>query len=63
MMTPPIRLQLLLVLHGLLAYVALAENFAVIVSSSRYWHNYRHAANALSVCSTARRWDGNPIKW
>ena len=25
------------------------NNWAVIVSSSSYWHNYRHAANALSM--------------
>ena len=25
------------------------ENWAVIVSTSRYWFNYRHAANSLSV--------------
>ena len=26
-----------------------AENYAVIVSSSRYWFNYRHAVNALTM--------------
>ncbi|GAB4816986.1 hypothetical protein N2152v2_004032 [Parachlorella kessleri] len=54
-MTTPIRLQLSLALHAFLVWVALADNFAVIVSSSRYWHNYRHAANALSVYTTVRR--------
>ena len=30
------------------------NNWAVIVSSSSYWHNYRHAANALSMYHAAR---------
>ena len=25
------------------------DNWAVIVSTSRFWHNYRHAANALGI--------------
>jgi hypothetical protein len=33
------------------------SNYAVIVSSSRYWFNYRHAANALSIYQLLR-WYG-----
>jgi glycosylphosphatidylinositol transamidase (GPIT) subunit GPI8 len=32
------------------------SNYAVIVSSSRYWFNYRHAANALSIYQLLRRY-------
>ena len=31
------------------------DNWAVIVSTSRFWHNYRHAANALGIYRLARR--------
>ena len=31
------------------------DQWAVIVSTSRFWHNYRHSANALSWYSMARR--------
>lgn len=37
-----------------------ASNWAVILSSSRYWFNYRHASNALSVYQAVRRW-GQPL--
>ena len=30
------------------------ENYAVIVSTSRYYHNYRHATNALSIYDVIR---------
>lgn len=32
-----------------------SDVFAVIVSSSKYFHNFRHASNALAVYSTMRR--------
>eukprot|EP00977_Amphora_coffeiformis_P007138 scaffold1555_cov173-Amphora_coffeaeformis.AAC.18 len=32
-----------------------AENYAVIVSSSRYWFNYRHAVNALTMYQILKR--------
>lgn len=57
------RLLLLLAQHALLAALALADNWAVIVSSSRYWHNYRHEANALSVYSAVRRWVPQAAQW
>uniref|UniRef100_A0A7S2XL40 GPI-anchor transamidase n=1 Tax=Attheya septentrionalis TaxID=420275 RepID=A0A7S2XL40_9STRA len=31
------------------------DNHAVIVSSSRYWFNYRHVSNALSIYDTIKR--------
>ena len=31
------------------------SNWAVIVSTSRFWFNYRHSANALSIYRTCRR--------
>ena len=31
------------------------DNWAVIVSTSRFWHNYRHEANALGVYRWCRR--------
>lgn len=31
------------------------SNFAVIISTSRYWFNYRHNANALSVYHSVKR--------
>jgi phosphatidylinositol glycan class K len=31
------------------------ENWALIVDASRYWFNYRHGANALSVYRSAKR--------
>ena len=32
------------------------DTWAVILSSSRYWLNYRHSANALAVYQAVRRW-------
>jgi len=40
---------LLLSLSLLLHYSTASNNFAVIVNTSRYYFNYRHAANALAV--------------
>eukprot|EP00050_Salpingoeca_kvevrii_P000402 m.147646 g.147646 ORF g.147646 m.147646 type:complete len:263 (+) comp10105_c0_seq2:64-852(+) len=31
------------------------DNWAVIVGTSRHWHNYRHAADALAIYHTVRR--------
>ncbi|RQX66686.1 peptidase c13 family protein [Toxoplasma gondii CAST] len=31
------------------------NNWAVIVNTSRYWYNYRHTANALSIYHTVKR--------
>ena len=31
------------------------SNWAVLVCSSRYWFNYRHVANALSIYRTVKR--------
>ncbi|KAL4425650.1 hypothetical protein ABPG75_009666 [Micractinium tetrahymenae] len=69
-MAPARRLGLLLAARLLLAALSLAavcsgtpaasggnatDTWAVIVSSSRYWLNYRHAANALAVYQAVRR--------
>ena len=35
-------------------HVSFAENWAVIVSTSRYWFNYRHDANSLSIYAVLR---------
>ncbi len=31
------------------------SNWAVIISTSRFWFNYRHTANALSIYHTVKR--------
>lgn len=67
LMTYPIKLRciLLLVLLFLTSFLPSASsllqsssshtsNHAVIVSSSRYWFNYRHAINALSIYQILR---------
>ncbi|KAF2655232.1 hypothetical protein K491DRAFT_599227 [Lophiostoma macrostomum CBS 122681] len=49
---------LLLLLSLLLAPLALGEhtsNWAVLVSTSRFWFNYRHLANVLSLYRTVKR--------
>ena len=38
-----------------LAPVAQGDNWAVIVSSSRFWFNYRHTSNALLVYRAVKR--------
>lgn len=38
----------------LLFHASFAENWAVIVSTSRYWFNYRHDANSLSIYAILR---------
>lgn len=48
-------LQLLLLLGTLSVLTAgHKSNYAVIVSSSRYWFNYRHVINALSIYTVLR---------
>ncbi|KAL6246682.1 glycosylphosphatidylinositol anchor biosynthesis [Rhinocladiella similis] len=50
-------------LHSLWAFLALASiawaahtsNWAVLVSTSRFWFNYRHLANTLSLYRTVKR--------
>lgn len=52
-------LQLPLVLASLLAPIPVAaehtSNWAVLVSTSRFWFNYRHLANVLSLYRTVKR--------
>ena len=50
---PLLLLLLLLLLHAPPAWPAPLA--ALIVSSSRYWHNYRHSANALVFYRALRR--------
>lgn len=54
----PVLLAALLVLLLGQAHVALAEhtsNWAVLVCTSRFWFNYRHLANVLSIYRTVKR--------
>lgn len=54
---------LLLCIYSTYAYSNLEDffssshtnNWAVLVSTSRYWFNYRHMANALSMYRTVKR--------
>ena len=32
-----------------------SNNWAVLVDTSRYWFNYRHIANTLSIYTTIKR--------
>lgn len=41
--------------HELSAAMTPTNTYAVIVSGSRYWFNYRHSANALAVYTLLRR--------
>lgn len=34
-----------------------SNNWAVLVDTSRYWFNYRHIANTLSIYTTVKRYD------
>ncbi|KAJ9610716.1 glycosylphosphatidylinositol anchor biosynthesis [Cladophialophora chaetospira] len=53
----------MLLVHSLLALIALlstthaahTSNWAVLVSTSRFWFNYRHLANTLSLYRTVKR--------
>lgn len=54
----PTLLQLPVLLTALLLDYALAEhtsNWAVLVCTSRFWFNYRHLANVLSIYRTVKR--------
>ena len=59
----PLRFRLpiiLLLLVLLLSYLPLStaehtSNWAVLVSTSRFWFNYRHLANVLSLYRTVKR--------
>lgn len=60
------RDKTLLAVHLVLALAAFAramsgpaDNWAVIISSSRYWLNYRHSSNALGVYQAIRRLAGS----
>ena len=44
-----------LLLLPLLATSLKSDNWAVIVDTSRFWFNYRHAANSLSVYRSVKR--------
>jgi GPI-anchor transamidase subunit K len=49
---------LIIVLALLVAHLSVAEhtsNWAVLVSTSRFWFNYRHLANVLSLYRTVKR--------
>lgn len=53
--------SLAIVLGCLLAVEAgHASNWAVIVSTSRFWYNYRHVANALAVYHTVVKFASRP---
>ena len=54
---PPLLLLLLLLLSSfsLLVSSAHTSNWAVLVSTSRFWFNYRHLANVLSIYRTVKR--------
>ncbi|PSR78767.1 peptidase C13 family-domain-containing protein [Coniella lustricola] len=58
--SPPLGLSVLLAALLLLSHAApaLAEhtsNWAVLVCTSRFWFNYRHLANVLSIYRTVKR--------
>lgn len=42
-------------MEGQAQHAGHTRNWAVIVSTSRYWHNYRHTANALSFYHLCRQ--------
>lgn len=48
-------LSLLSLLHPLPASTTHTSNWAVLVSTSRFWFNYRHLANVLSLYRTVKR--------
>ena len=39
-------------------YAVHTNNWVVIADASRYWFNYRHAANALSIYYSVKRLGG-----
>src|SRR5690349_16637822 len=50
-----LSLCLLLLLQGSICLTAHTSNWAVLVSTSRFWFNYRHLANVLSLYRTVKR--------
>ncbi|KAH8832415.1 peptidase C13 family-domain-containing protein [Flagelloscypha sp. PMI_526] len=54
---PTLPLCLLFLLQPLLLFVSAAHtnNWAVLVSPSRYWFNYRHMSNALGMYRTVKQ--------
>jgi GPI-anchor transamidase subunit K len=56
MILSTVLLALLLAVDGLqVAWAEHTSNWAVLVSTSRFWFNYRHLANVLSVYRTVKR--------
>lgn len=58
--SPPFELSvllaaLLLLSHALPALAEHTSNWAVLVCTSRFWFNYRHLANVLSIYRTVKR--------
>ncbi|KAL7270563.1 glycosylphosphatidylinositol anchor biosynthesis [Rhizina undulata] len=53
--TPPLFLLLPLLLHLTTCLAQHTSNWAVLVSTSRFWFNYRHLANVLSMYRTVKR--------
>ena len=51
----PLTLLSLLSLNPFLAPATHTSNWAVLVSTSRFWFNYRHLANVLSLYRTVKR--------
>lgn len=58
----PLLLRLLHTLSFLLLFLCIlpasaehTSNWAVLVSTSRFWFNYRHLANVLSLYRTVKR--------
>ncbi|KAL8793034.1 MAG: hypothetical protein Q9195_004345 [Heterodermia aff. obscurata] len=54
LLTLPLTL-LPLLLHPLPVHTQHTSNWAVLVSTSRFWFNYRHLANVLSLYRTVKR--------
>ena len=54
-MAPFTYLFALLALFLALASATHTSNWAVLVSTSRFWFNYRHLANVLSLYRTVKR--------
>jgi len=51
----PLTLLSLLSLHPIPTVTTHTSNWAVLVSTSRFWFNYRHLANVLSLYRTVKR--------
>jgi glycosylphosphatidylinositol transamidase (GPIT) subunit GPI8 len=53
----PRLVSLLILLLAISDQVHASNSWAVIASSSRFWLNYRHTANALGVYNSIKRYD------